>query len=119
LEQQQPAVPAKVHIAVEQDYLSVFRKMFGSTASTPIRWIQFVQALADAGMTVSQVPGSGVKFTYGKRGVIFDKPHPEPVVSAKMLRRAGRRLAKWFKWDAETFVVRVKEEQQQEADLAE
>jgi hypothetical protein len=119
LEQQQLAVPAKVHIAVKQDYLSVFRKMFGSTASTPIRWIQFVQALTDAGMTVSQVPGSGVKFTYGKRGVIFDKPHPEPVVSAKMIRRAGRRLAKWFKWDAETFVVRVKEEQQQEADLAE
>ena len=106
-----PTEPEKVHIAVKQDTLSVFTKMFSSAGSTSsVRWINLVQALADAGMTVAQKPGSGVKFTYGDRSVTFDKPHPEPVVSAVLLRRSfGRRLKKWFGWDGETFVLRERE----------
>ena len=113
----EPTKPTKVHIAVKQDSLSVFNKIFCSAGSTSIRWIQLVQALIDAGMAASQVPGSGVKFTYGQGSVVFDKPHPEPVVNAVMLRRSvGRRLAKWFKWDLETFVLRIKEKEPDKAD---
>ena len=105
-----PTEPEKVHIAVKRDSLSVFTKMFSSAGSTSVRWINLVQALADAGMTVTQKPGFGVKFTHGDRSVTFDKPHPEPVVSAVLLRRSfGRRLKKWFGWDGETFVLRERE----------
>jgi hypothetical protein len=108
---EEPTEPEKVHIAVKQDSLSVFTKMFSSAGSTSsVRWINLVQALADASMTVTQKPGSGVKFTYGDRSVTFDKPHPEPVVGAVLLRRSfGRRLKKWFGWDGKTFVLRERE----------
>jgi hypothetical protein len=76
--------------------------------------------MTDAGMTVTQNPGSGVKFRYELRSVVIDKPHPEPVVSSRLLRRSvGRRLTKWFKWDAETFVLRVREQEQEEPDVEE
>lgn len=108
-----PAEPAKVHIAVKQDSIAVFRKMFTSEGSTSVRWLHMAQAMVDAGMTMTQNPGSGVKFRYGLRSIVIDKPHPVPEVSARMLRRSvGRRLTKWFKWDAETFVLRVKEPEQ-------
>jgi hypothetical protein len=105
-----PAEPEKLHILVKHESLTVFNKMFTSAGSTSVRWINLVQALTDAGMTATQRPGSGVKFTYGLRSVTFDKPHPEPVVGAVLLRRGiGRRLTKWFGWDGETFVLREKE----------
>jgi hypothetical protein len=117
-----PAVPAKVHIAVKANSLALLRKMFNSAGSTSVRWDHMVQAMTDAGMTVTQNPGSGVKFRYGLRSVVIDKPHPEPVVSSRLLRRSvGKRLTKWFKWDAETFVLRERkqEQEQEEPDVAE
>jgi hypothetical protein len=89
--------------------------MFRSAESASVRWIQLVQALTDAGMTATQNPGSGVKFTIGqdKRNIVIDKPHPEAVVDAVMLRRSvGGRLKKKFGWDAETFVLRKKGEEE-------
>lgn len=94
----EPAETEKVHIAVKHESLAVFNKMFTSASSRSVRWVNLVQALTDAGMTATQRPGSGVKFTYGLHSVTFDKPHPEPVVNAVLLRRGiGRRLTKWFK----------------------
>jgi hypothetical protein len=110
---------AKVQrIAVKQESLSVFNKMFSSGGTTSIRWIQLVQALTDAGMTATQVPGSGVKFANDRESIVFHKPHPEPVVDGVMLRcQIGRRLKKWFFWDNETFVLRVKNAEEKKADV--
>jgi hypothetical protein len=92
--------------------------MFSSGGTTSIRWIQLVQALTDAGMTATQVPGSGVKFANDRDSIVFHKPHPEPVVDGVMLRcQIGRRLQKWFSWDKETFVLRVKNAEEKEADV--
>jgi hypothetical protein len=105
-------------IPVKQESLSVFNKMFSSGGSTSIRWIQLVQALTDAGMTATQVPGSGVKFANDRDSIVFHKPHPEPVVDGVMLRcQIGRRLQKWFSWDKDTFVLRVKDAEEKEADV--
>jgi hypothetical protein len=49
---------------------------------------------------------------------VFHKPHPEPVVDGVMLRcQIGRRLQKWFSWDKDTFVLRVKDAEEKEADV--
>jgi hypothetical protein len=62
-------------------------------------------------MTATQIPGSGVKSRNEQGSIVFDKPHPEPVVDAVMPRRSiGRRFTKWFEWDSETFVLRKKDE---------
>lgn len=112
---QEPTAP---RISVKQESLSVFNKMFTSGGTSSIRWIQLVQALTDAGMTATQVPGSGVKFSNGRESIVLHKPHPEPVVDGVMLRcQIGRRLQKWFSWDKETFVLRVKNVEEEKGDV--
>lgn len=99
--------PDALRIAVKADSMSVFDKMFCPGGSSSVKWTQLVHALVDAGMLATQVPGSGVKFANDYGSIVFDKPHPEPEVSAVMLRRqVGRRLNKWFGWERETFVSR-------------
>jgi hypothetical protein len=108
--------PTALRISVKQESLSVFNKMFSGGGTTSIRWIHLVQALTDAGMTATQVPGSGVKFSNDRESIVLHKPHPEPVVDGVMLRcQIGRRLQKWFSWDKETFVLRVKNAEEKEA----
>ena len=112
--------PTALRISVKQESLSVFNKMFSGGGTTSIRWIHLVQALTDAGMTATQVPGSGVKFSNDRESIVLHKPHPEPVVDGVMLRfQIGRRLQKWFSWDEDTFVLRVKnaEEEQGYVDI--
>jgi len=86
-------------------------KMFPSRAdgTSGVRWIQFVQALTDAGMTATQGAGSAVAFSINRRTIAFHKPHPEPVVDAVKLRGFGKRLNKWFGWGNETFALRQKD----------
>lgn len=108
--------PTALRISVKQESLSVFNKMFSGGGTTSIRWIHLVQALTDAGMTATQVPGSGVKFSNDRESIVLHKPHPEPVVDGVMLRcQIGRKLQKWFSWDKETFVLRVKNAEEKEA----
>jgi hypothetical protein len=112
--------PSALRIPVKQESLSVFNKMFSSGGTTSVRWIHVVQALTDAGMTAAQVPGSGVKFSNDRESIVLHKPHPEPVVDGVILRcQIGRGLQKWFSWDEETFVLRVKnaEEEQGYVDI--
>jgi len=110
-----PSRPVPSSIPVNRDSLGVFRKMFASsTGATPgsVKWTHLVQALTDAGLVATQAPGSAVTFTCrGKGGVNFHKPHPDPVVDAFMLRYMGKRLRKWFSWEGEAFVLRVKEDE--------
>lgn len=99
-------------IAVRQDSLSVFRKMFASsTGSTPgsVKWTKLVQALTDAGLVATQAPGSAVTFASHDGGAInFHKPH-EPLVDALILRTMGKRLRKHFGWEGYSFVLRSKD----------
>lgn len=99
--------PDAMRVAVQVDSMSVFDKMFCAGGASYVKWTQLVHALVDADMVATQVPGSGVKFANDYGSIVFDKPHPEPEVSAVMLRRqVGRRLNKWVGWEKEIFVLR-------------
>jgi hypothetical protein len=106
-------------IPVKQDTLSLMAKMFpaGADGTSGVRWIQFVQALTDAGMIATQGAGSAVSFNIYRRSISFHKHHPEPLVDAVRLRGFGKRLSKWFGWTNETFILRQKDcnEGQQDA----
>lgn len=112
-----PEQPRKQQIPVKQDSLSVFNKMFNpDRGNAAIRWTQLTQALTDAGLVMTPQPSSAYRFSRGKTAVIFDKPHPQPLVSPILLRHhAGRRLAKWFGWDNETFILRTKKVEEEQA----
>ena len=67
-------------------------------------------------MTTIQVPGSGVKFANNRESVGLHKPHPEPVVGGVMQRcQIGR--SKWFSWDKERFILRVKNVEEEQGDV--
>lgn len=97
-------------IAVKQVTLSLVSKMFptGAEDSSSVRWTHLVQALEDAGMIATQGAGSAVVFRNQHGSISFHEPHPEPTVHAIKLRGFGQRLAKWFGWENETFVLRPK-----------
>jgi hypothetical protein len=67
--------------------------------------------MADAGFAARQSSGSAVIFEPDdwERGwpgkIVFHKPHPVAKIDSIMLRSMGKRMEKWFGWDAETFVV--------------
>lgn len=65
---------------------------------------QFVHAMRDAGCLVRSRPGSAVAFAVeGKGRIVFQRPHPEAKLYAIMMRAMGKRLAKWFGWQLESF----------------
>ncbi|KAM0717605.1 hypothetical protein Q7P37_007457 [Cladosporium fusiforme] len=103
-------------IAVKQDTLSVISKMYptGADGTSSIRWSQLLQALTDAGLTVTQGAGSAVSFANEQGCISIHKPHPEPIIDAVSLRGLGRRFGKWFGWNIETFVLRKKEDEKSE-----
>lgn len=105
--------PSRKPIPVKPESLKVLKMMFASSTqstSGSVRWINLVQALADAGLVTTQASGSAVTFTSSDQGSInFHKPHPEPVVDGFMLRCMGKRLRKWFGWERDRFVLRAKE----------
>ncbi|KAK4543627.1 hypothetical protein LTR36_005272 [Oleoguttula mirabilis] len=104
-------------IPVKAESLRIFAKMFPSSAAVvfkgAVRWQQFVTAMADAGCSATHTGGSAVSFdqcaSTGAGGtIVFHKPHPDPEVDAVMLQTMGKRLRKWFGWDADVFVEREK-----------
>lgn len=99
-------------IAVKQDTMSVISKMFptGADGSSGVRWTQLLQALVDAGLTVTQGAGSAVSFASKHGTISIHQPHDRdgPIVDAIRLRGLGRRFRKWFGWTYETFVLRQK-----------
>ena len=106
---------SRPQIPVKQDTLSVMDKMFPARAdgTKGVRWIQFLTALKDAGLTPKQSSaGSAVSFGNEQGAVTIHMPHPEPEVDAVKLRGHGKRLAKWFGWKRDTSVLRQKEAQE-------
>ena len=90
--------------------------MFPATAkeaSGSVDWDNFVYAMSDMGFTARNSGGSAVVFenknsakgrdTAGK--IVFHKPHPVPKIDPVMLHSCGKRMAKWFGWHRDLFVL--------------
>jgi hypothetical protein len=90
--------------------------MFSATAeesAKSIEWDMFVHAVSDMGFSARNGGGSAVVFENGglMEGrasggkIIFHKPHPIPKIDSVMLHSMGRRMAKWFGWHRDLFVL--------------
>ncbi|KAK3629811.1 hypothetical protein LTR56_017824 [Elasticomyces elasticus] len=104
----------KATISVRSQSLELFERMFTASVaeSSDINWEQLVAAMVDAGCAATPNGGSAVTFRQcsGEKSVIgFHRPH-DSKVNPVMLKAMGRRLSKRFDWDAETFVMREKED---------
>ncbi|KAH7116470.1 hypothetical protein EDB81DRAFT_848429 [Dactylonectria macrodidyma] len=80
--------------------------VFEATTITVTRQ-SFVYAIVDAGFTARNNGGSLVSFKKldGEGKIVFYKPHPVPKIDPVMLRAMGKRMAKWFGWRREQFVL--------------
>ena len=108
-----PITPAPI-IAVEQllcipvkhENIALLRAMFhsnnGNTRS--FSWKHFLQAMVDAGFSVTQSSGSAVGFRNEKGYIVFHRPHPEPVIEPVVLFTMGKRMRRRFGWTAECFI---------------
>lgn len=109
-----------VSVPVTRRALEVFALMFprkgDRETSRSVDWDRFVHAMTDAGFTARSNGGSAVLFethpdqhqhqrlpVEGK--IVFHKPHPVSKIDTVMMRHMGKRMAKWFGWSREVFVV--------------
>lgn len=53
---------------------------------------------------MTQSSGSAVSFKNDMGTIVFHQPHPDPTIDPIMLLSMGKRLRKWFGWDAGVFV---------------
>lgn len=99
-------------VLVKFENANIFAEMFAKDKSKlrTFSWQHFVQAMVDAGCSVTQGSGSTVTFGTGTRTIVFHQPHPEPKIDPVMLTFMGKRLRKWFGWDWDTFAVREEED---------
>ncbi|KAK4620580.1 uncharacterized protein CLAFUR5_10683 [Fulvia fulva] len=101
-------------IYVKQETLNMFNRMYAHddapTKAKNVRWSTFVQAMAEAGLLAADASGSAVSFESVDGGgrIVFHKPHPDSTIDPIMLRAMGKRLRKWFGWDANRFALRDK-----------
>jgi hypothetical protein len=104
------AVVEATTIKVAKQWLDIFLQMFPEKdeAAKDILWDRFVHAMVDAGFTARNNGGSQVSFKKldGEGRIVFHKPHPVPKIDSVMLRAMGQRMAKWFGWRRELFVLR-------------
>ncbi|KAK4894063.1 hypothetical protein LTR27_007647 [Elasticomyces elasticus] len=99
--------PAQERIVVSDESRSLFTAMYTRCRQKDFRWQQLVSALGDAGMSMIHTGGSAVMFSHTTKGSItFHRPHPKSDLNSFHLRCFGKRLRKWFGWNADTFVER-------------
>jgi len=108
--------PQRSTIAVSQETLELFHRMFNSSESgkrtSDCRWEDFVSALRDTGCAARQNGGSAVAFTHFSvpdNLVAIHRPHPNPTINPIMLRTIGKKLERRFGWNESVFVEREKE----------
>ena len=109
------SVDLKPHVEVNRETVRLLTRMFAPASDTKVnkssvKWDDLVAALMDAGFQATANGGSAVTFKSmsGQGSIVFHRPHPDPTVDMIMLRSMGKRLAKWFGWEADTFVERGK-----------
>ena len=113
-----PAIEASnPTIAVKKQTFALFSKMFPSAdqeaSSTSASWEELLAAMTSVGFLARHAGGSAVSFereesaTEGAAGrIVFHRPHPGNRINPVILRSMGKRITKWFGWDANTFVLR-------------
>jgi hypothetical protein len=103
-------------VLVKKRAYDMLTLMFPATATESakgIEWDMFVHAMSDMGFSARNGGGSAVVFENGNLAegratsgkIIFHRPHPIPKIDPIMLHSMGRRMAKWFGWHRELFVL--------------
>lgn len=103
-------------ILVPQRAFHVLTRMFPVTAeeaNKSVQWDNFVHAMSDMGFSARNGGGSAIVFknevsaSDGHAGgkIVFHKPHPVATIDPVMLHSMGKRMAKWFGWHRERFVL--------------
>ncbi|KAI1408769.1 hypothetical protein F5Y13DRAFT_204516 [Hypoxylon sp. FL1857] len=96
-------------ILVTERSLNIFGYMFPETAEESgktVVWDDFVHAICEVGFTARNNGGSAVLFESIDGGkIVFHKPHPVAKIDSVMLRSMGKRMAKWFGWNRDRFVL--------------
>ncbi|KAK3708897.1 hypothetical protein LTR37_011227 [Vermiconidia calcicola] len=103
-------------ISVGSKSVRLFTQMFTTLgmAKGLTKWDELVAALVDAGCSAEHKGGSAVAFEDQRNRtgcIVLHRPHPHPTLDPITLKSVGKRLKKWFGWDAGMFVERGKEEQ--------
>ena len=110
LEESSPVIP------VTQRAFDFLTRMFPATAEEArksVQWDSFVHAMSDIGFSARNGGGSAIVFENegsardGLAGgkIVFHKPHPVATIDPVMLHVMGKRMAKWFGWHRERFVL--------------
>jgi predicted RNA binding protein YcfA (HicA-like mRNA interferase family) len=81
----------------------------GLGQSRSYSWTHFLQAMVDAGFSVTHRGGSAVSFKSDRGVIVFHRSHPEPNIDPVMLSSMGKWLRKWFGWGRDSFVARTKQ----------
>jgi len=105
-----PKIKAYVSKRTLETLQSLYPKSNFEERTKSVDWTAFVHAMAEAGFAARQIYGSEYSFEpistckwFGRGRIVFHKPHPEPKYEAWKLLGIGKRMGKWFGWDAETF----------------
>jgi hypothetical protein len=106
--------PPQVKVAVSKRSLEILQSLYPKSnfeeRTKSVDWASFVHAMAEVGFIARQTHGSEYSFEptptckwYGRGKIVFHKPHPEPKYEAWKLLGIGKRMGKWFDWNANTF----------------
>ena len=95
-------------ISVKPENLTLFDAMFPlSTQSKEqtrsFSWKHFLQAMTDAGCSITHRNGSAVSFKNDQGVILFHQPTIDPIVLTSM----GKRLRKWFGWSRDVFAPKL------------
>ncbi|KAH6683222.1 hypothetical protein B0J14DRAFT_673745, partial [Halenospora varia] len=115
-EEPREVIKATVSRATYAVFAALFPKQnFDEPLQKSVKWDDFVRAMTDpkVGCVARQNGGdSAVTFEpsegsqWARKGKIcFHRPHPDAVLDPIMLRGNAKRLARWFGWNEETFVL--------------
>jgi hypothetical protein len=107
----EPEIITGTVIKVTRQSLVVFHLMYPNNEEVvkDILWDRFVYTMFDAGFIAKNNSGSAVAFTQASGeggGIFFYKPHPVDKIDPILLRIMAKRMAKWFGWRRELFVLR-------------
>lgn len=110
----QDSESTQVKFGVSKRTLDIMQSLFPKSnfeeRTKNVDWVSFVQAMSEVGFSARQQHGSQFSFEpistcpwFGRGRIVFHKPHPEPKYEAWKLLGIGKRMTKWFGWDANTF----------------
>lgn len=72
------------------------------------KWEEFVYCLVETGFKTYFHGGAAVGFESERPGggrIVFHKPHPSSQIPSSDLRAMGKRMAKWYGWSREAFIL--------------